>query len=153
MIFQMIERAEKEVSGIIDSFGLIKAVQMGLLDVLEKTETSFRFLTEITKENLQTIKPILELMTSKNKDFTVNHVGLVSGICPRFLIRDDKEAIIFLSHEEASSIDSKQENGIWTNRPAVFYTKSFFEELWHKSTNINKRILELEAKKLSDRAR
>jgi sugar-specific transcriptional regulator TrmB len=153
MIFQMIERAEREVLAIIDSLGLIQAVQMGLLDVLEKTETSFRFLTEITKENLQTIKPILELMTSKNKDFTVNHVGLVSGICPRFLIRDDKEAIIFLSHEEASSTDSKQENGIWTNRPAVFYTKSFFEELWHKSTNINKRILELEAKKLSDRAR
>lgn len=150
MIFQMIERAEREVLAIIDSLGLIQAVQMGLLDILEKTETSFRFLTEITKENLQMIKPILEKMTTKNKDFTVNHVGLVSGICPRFIIRDDKEAIIFLSHEEASSTDSKHENGIWTNRTAVFYTKSFFEELWHKSTNINKRILELEAENLSE---
>lgn len=153
MIFQMIERAEREVLGILDSLGLSQAVQMGLLDVLEKTETSFRFLTEITKENVQMIKPILERMTTKNKDFTVNHVGLVSGICPRFIIRDDKETIIFLSHEDASSTDRKHENGIWTNRPAVFYTKSFFEELWHKSTNINKRILELEAKKLSERKR
>ncbi len=145
MIFQMIERAEREVLGIIDSSGLTQAVQMGLLNVLEKTETRFRFLTEITKENLQMIKPILERMTTKNKDFTVNHVELVSGICPRFIIRDEEEAIIFLSHEEASSMDRKHEDGIWTNRPAVFYTKSFFEELWHKSTNINKRILELEA--------
>jgi sugar-specific transcriptional regulator TrmB len=153
MIFQMIERAEREVLGILDSLGLMQAVQMGLLDVLEKTETSFRFLTEITKENLQMIKPILEMMTSKNKVFTVNHVGLVSGICPRFIIRDDKEAIIFLSHEDASSTDRKHENGIWTNMPAVFYTKAFFEELWHKSTKINKRILELEAEKLSERTR
>jgi len=153
MIFQMIERAEREVLGILDSLGLTQAVQMGLLDVLEKTETSFRFLTEITKENVQMIKPILERMTTKNKEFTVNHVRLVSGICPRFIIRDDKETIIFLSHEGVSSTDRKHENGIWTNRPAVFYTKSFFEELWQKSTNINKRILELKAEKLSERTR
>jgi sugar-specific transcriptional regulator TrmB len=149
MIFQMIERADREVLGIIDSLGLTQAVQMGLLNILEKTQARFRFLTEITKENLQMIKPILENMTTKNANFTVNHVGLVSGICPRFIIRDDKEALVFLSHEDPSSIDRKHEDGIWTNSPAVFYTKSFFEELWHKSTNINKRILELKAEKLS----
>ena len=83
-------------------------------------------------------------MTTKNANFTVNHVGLVSGIFPRFIIRDDEEALILLSHEDPSSIDRKHEDGIWTNKPGVFYTKSFFEELWHKSTNIDKRILELE---------
>lgn len=145
MVFQMFERAEKEVLGIIDSLGLIQAVQLGLLNVLEKTQARFRFLTEITKENLQTVKPVLEMMTTKNANFTVNHVGLVSGICPRFIIRDDEEALILLSHEDQSSIDRKHEDGIWTNKPAVFYTTSFFEELWHKSTNIDKRIHELEA--------
>ncbi len=151
MIFQMIERAEREVLGIIDYLGLTQAVQMGLLDILEKTVTRFRFLTEIKQENLQMTKPILEKITAKNANFEVNHVRLVSGICPRFIIRDDKEAIIFLSHKEASSTDSKHENGIWTNRPTVFYAKSFFEELWHKSTNINKRFLELEAEELTKR--
>lgn len=151
MIFQMIERAEREVSGIIDCLGLTQAVQMGLLNVLERTETRFRFLTEITKENLQMTKPILEKVIAKNENFSVNHVRLVSGICPRFIIRDEREAIIFFSHKEASLMDSKDENGIWTDRPAVFYTKSFFEELWHKSTNINKRFLELEAEELTKR--
>jgi sugar-specific transcriptional regulator TrmB len=151
-IFQMIERAEKEVLIIIDSLGLIQAVQMGLLNVLEKTETRFRFLTEITKENLQTIKLILERLSTKIETFKVNHVELISGICPRFIVRDDEEAIIFLLPEEASSMDRKYENGIWTNRPAVFYTKSFFEELWHKSININKKIRELETEKLHETA-
>jgi sugar-specific transcriptional regulator TrmB len=145
MVFQMFERAEKEVLGIIDSSGLTQAVQFGLLNVLEKTQARFRFLTEITKENLRTIKPVIERMTTKNANFTVNHVGLVSGICPRFIIRDDEEALILLSHEDPFSMDRKHEDGIWTNKPAVFYTQSFFEELWHKSINIDKRILELEA--------
>ncbi len=145
MIFQMFERAEKEVLVIIDSLGLTQTVQMGLLNVLEKTQARFRFLTEITKENLQTIKPVLERMTTKNANFTVNHVGLVLGICPRFIIRDNEEALILLSHEGPSSTDMKHEDGIWTNKPAIFYTQSFFEELWHKSTKIDKRILELEA--------
>jgi hypothetical protein len=148
MISQMFERAEKEVLGIIDSLGLTQAVQMGLLNILGKTQARFRFLTEITKENLQTIKPILERMTTTNANFAVNHVGLVSGICPRFIIRDNKEALILLSHEDPSSIDRKHEDGIWTNKPAIFYAKSFFEELWHKSIAINKRILELETEKL-----
>ena len=151
MIFQMIERAEREVLGIIDDLGLTQAVQMGLLNVLERTETRFRFLTEITKENLQMIKPILEKVIAKNENFSVNHVQLFSGICPRFLIRDEREAIIFFSHKEASLMDRKDENGIWTDKPAVFYAKSFFEELWHKSTNINERFLELEAEELTRR--
>jgi hypothetical protein len=47
--------------------------------------------------------------------------------------------------------DREDENGIWTDKPAVFYAKSFFEELWHKSTNINERFLELEAEELTRR--
>lgn len=151
IIFQMIERAEREVLGIIDCLGITQAVQMGLLNILKKPETRFRFLTEITKENFQTMKPILKRVTTKNANFTINHVELVSGICPRFIIRDDEECIILLSPKEASLMNSKHESGIWTNRPAVFYTQSFFEELWRKSTNINKRILELEGEKLSKR--
>jgi len=95
------------------------------------------------------MKPVLERMITKNANFTFNHVGLVSGIYPRFIIRDDEEALVLLSHKDSSSKDGKHEDGIWTNSSAVFYTKSFFEELWHKSTNINKRILELKAEKLS----
>lgn len=68
-------------------------------------------------------------------------MNLVSGISPHFIIRDNEEAIIFLSSEEESSMDGKHETGIWTDKPTVFYSKSFFEELWHKSTNINKKIL------------
>jgi sugar-specific transcriptional regulator TrmB len=145
MIFQMFERAEKEVLGIIDSLGLTQAFQLGLFNILENTQARFRFLTEITKENLQTIKPVLEKMPIKNANFTINHVELVSGICPRFIIIDNEEALILLSHEDPSSLDRKHEDGIWTNNPAVFYTTSFFEELWHKSTNIDKKILEIEA--------
>jgi sugar-specific transcriptional regulator TrmB len=147
MIFQMIESAKKEVLWVIDSLGLIQAVQMGLLYVLETTETRIKFLTPITTENLQTIKPVIKKLTTNN-NLTVNHVDIVSGTCPRFIIRDNEEAIIFLLSQEKSSPD-KSENGIWTNTPAVFYTQSFFEELWHRSMNANKKILELETEKNS----
>ncbi len=147
MLFQIIERSESEVLAVTDVLGLIHTVQRGLLDVLEKNKTRFRFLTTITKENLQKIKPVLERLTTCNANLTVNHVDLVSGICPRFIIKDDEEAIIFLSSEEESSVYSKHETGIWTDKSAVFYAKSFFEELWHKSINVNKKFLELEAEK------
>ena len=146
MFFQIIERAESEVLAVTEVLELIQTVQMGLFDVVEKTKTRFRFLTTITKENLQMIKPVLERLTTINSNFAINHVDLISGISPHFIIRDNEEAIIFLSPEEESSKDSQHETGIWTDKPAVFYSKSFFEELWHKSTNINKRILELETK-------
>ena len=93
------------------------------------------------------IKPVIERLTTNNSNFTINHVDLVSGICPRFIIKDDEEAIIFLSPEEESSVDSKHETGIWTDKSAVFYAKSFFEELWHKSIDVNKKFLELEVGK------
>jgi len=147
MLFQIIERAENEVLAVTDVLGLIQTIRRGLLDVVENNKTRFRFLTTITKENVQKIKPVLERLTTSNANFTVNHVDLVSGICPRFIIKDDEEAIIFLLSKEESSVDSKHETGIWMDKSAVFYAKSFFEELWHKSIDVNKKFLELEAEK------
>jgi sugar-specific transcriptional regulator TrmB len=144
IFFQIIERAENEVLVVTEVLELIQIFNMGLLDVLERTKIRPRFLTTITKENLQKIKPVLERLTTQNSNFAINHVDLVSGISPCFIIRDNEEAIIFLSPKEESSKDSKHETGIWTDNPVVFYIKSFFEELWHKSTNINKTILKLE---------
>jgi hypothetical protein len=63
------------------------------------------------------------------------------------LIKDDAETILFLLPDETSDTDKKHQNGIWTNTPLVFYTKSFFEELWIKSVDFNKRINELEIEK------
>jgi len=145
-IFQMIERAEKEVLAVTNMFGLFQAIQIGLVDVLEKSKTRFRLLTNINKENISKIRPLLERLATKNSNLIINHVEFISGICPHFIMRDNEEAIIFLLPEKRPSIDSKHETGIWTNRPTVFYTKTFFEELWHKSININKRFIELESK-------
>jgi sugar-specific transcriptional regulator TrmB len=144
MFFQIIEKAKIEVLAVTEALGLIQTVRMGLFDVLEKNKTKFRFLTTITKDNLRKIKPILERLTTINSNFTVNHVDWVSGIFPHFIIRDNDEAIIFLAPEKESLMDKKNETGIWTDKPAVFYVKSFFETLWQKSTNIKKRILEIE---------
>jgi sugar-specific transcriptional regulator TrmB len=145
MIFQMIERAEKEILIIFDSFGLPLAVQMGLINLLEKTGIRIRFLTSITKNNLQNSKIILQNLMNLNKKILVRHVSLISRVCPRFLIKDDTEAFLFLLPEEKLNTDKKDEKGIWTTTPLVFYTKSFFEELWNKSIDINKRIRKLES--------
>jgi len=144
MTFQMIEKAEKELLIIFDDLGLIQAVKMGLLDPLKKTGTRIRFLTTITKENLQNVKTILQDLMTLNSKFFAHHVNLISRNCPRFIIKDDSEAILFLLDEETLETDQQKENGIWTNAPLVFYTKSFFEELWHKSIDAKKMILELE---------
>jgi sugar-specific transcriptional regulator TrmB len=144
MTFQMIEKAEKELLIIFDDLGLIQAVKMGLLDPLKKTGTRIRFLTTITKENLQNVKTILQDLMTLNSKFFARHVSLISRNCPRFIIKDDSEAILFLLDEETLETDQQKENGIWTNAPLVFYTKSFFEELWHKSIDAKKMILELE---------
>ena len=146
MTFQMIEKAEKELLIIFDDLGLIQAVKMGLLDPLKKTGTRIRFLTTITKENLQNVKTLLQDLMTINSKFFAHHVSLIARNCPRFIIKDDSEAILFLLDEETLETDQKKENGIWTNAPLVFYTKSFFEELWHKSIDAKTMIRELETK-------
>lgn len=53
------------------------------------------------------------------------------------MVRDDEEAIFFITPKEDISITSREDVAIWTNsRAFVYMLKTFFEELWRNAKDL-----------------
>jgi hypothetical protein len=147
----MIKEAKKELVSIVSVYGLMRADHYGIFDdVLNhplKKEIKFRFLTQLTKDNLKTVKNILEKIGS-DLDFKGRDPERNSTITPRMVIRDNEEILLFISDEkEASSIRNIQAT-LCTNCQSIiksFY--SVYQELWNQSLTIKDRITEIESGK------
>jgi len=148
-VLQMIEEAEKEVLAVTTSLGVIRADQAGIIDAMKKRNIHFRILVRVSEENLEIVKRIAKDALPKHPNIEGRHVNLVSGVCPRFVIMDDEEAIFSITLKENSSMLSRDETSLWTNSKgfAVIYAKAFFEELWRSSANIVNKIDDMETKK------
>ena len=148
-VLQMIEKAGKEVLAVTTSLGVIRADQAGIIDAMKKRNIHFRILVEVSEENLEIVNRIVKDVLAKHPNIEGRHVNIISGVCPRFVIMDDDEAIFTITLKENSSIVSRDETSLWTNSKgfAVIYAKAFFEELWRSSTNIGNKINDMETKK------
>jgi len=148
-ILQMIEEAEKEVLAVTTSLGVIRADQAGIIDAMKKRHIHFRILVQVSKENLETVKKIAKEVFSKYPNIEGRHVNLPSSICPRFIVKDEEEAIFSITLKEDSTILSDEEVSLWTNSRgfAIIYAKAFFEEMWKSSTVLNSKIDEIETGK------
>jgi hypothetical protein len=126
----------------MDLAGLLEAAIVG---AIEKQNTYSRILAPITKRNLFIVKRIVEEASIKNINLEWRHVNLASKLFPRFVIRDEEEVLYFISPKEDSSIDSKEDTGLWTNcRAFVYAQKAFFEELWDGGMSGVERIRQIE---------
>ena len=146
-ILQMIEDADHEILAITNSFGIVQANQAGIIDAIIKRKIRFRILTQVTKENMGLIKHISNIVGA-NSNILGRNVNLVSNICPRFIIKDEDEGIFFTTLREAPAMFNREETALWTNSKGflVIYAKAFFEELWNSSTDLSKKLREIDEK-------
>ena len=64
------------------------------------------------------------------------------------MIKDEEEAIFFITPTEDSSAVSREDTGLWTDCKAfVSALKAFFDGLWSEATDVEKRIEEIETGK------
>ena len=149
---QMIEDTKSQLSIISTVPGLVSADQFGLLEAAfnhaAKTKTKFRFLTEVSKENLKAAKMLLEKMPKRIANVEGRTPELDFKLISRMLIRDDVEAAFFVGQEVNKTAKDNDEVCLWTNSNSIVNSfKAVFEDLWHNSANFESRVAEIETGK------
>jgi sugar-specific transcriptional regulator TrmB len=150
---QMIGETRKQLSTVMTVQGLGNAYQFGLFDVgfvhPLKSQITFRFLTELTSRNINTMKKLLQLITDAKFNFEGRTPELGLNLFPQMTIRDREEAIFFITTRANAPTARQDEVCLWTNcKSLVGAFSAVFEDLWRNSTDVKKKIGEIETGKL-----
>jgi CBS domain-containing protein/sugar-specific transcriptional regulator TrmB len=152
-ISQMVNQSKKEILSLTTSLGLIQEDIVGVQDTIvetarKKREVQFKILTNILKENLNTIKSIVKTLPARNANAEWRHIDLGSKSYPRFVIKDEEETILYMISKDELSASLQEDTGLWiTSKMFVSTLKASFMEIWHNAINVNDRISELETGK------
>ena len=148
---QMIQETKKELSFITSVSNLIRADQFGLIDTAKKCmkeQVKFRFVTELDKNEINSIKKLLNNSRKKTFQFEGRVPDLGQKIKNRIIIKDGREAMFFIDSLEELTNGVKESTCLWTNSKTLVQAfTSLFEELWKTSTDINEKIMEIETGK------
>jgi sugar-specific transcriptional regulator TrmB len=150
-ILQMIQETRNHLSAVSTVSGLLRADQFGLFEAILsnplKSKIEFRFLTELSRENLNSAKTLLKKIPKTRFDFKGRNPELGLQLSPRMVIRDEEEILFFTTPKDASML-GRNDLCLWTNCKALVQSFSaVFEDLWRNSTDIEKKIGEIETGK------
>ena len=151
-IQQMMQETKNHISTITTVPSLVQADQLGFFDTgfshPLKSKIQFRFLTQLSNQNLMAIKAFLTEAANADLNIKGKNPELSLRLFPQMLIRDEKEAIFFITPRTDSSMVEKNDVCLWTNcKSLVQAFSAIFEELWRNSTDIQKKIIEIETGK------
>lgn len=97
-----------------------------------------RILLPITKENVEIVKPLLQLGVEVKHTF---------DSYPRLILADKESAFIGIASSTVEELIKGRDFGIWTNHlPTVEEAKRNFEQKWNTAMDAGERISELEIK-------
>ena len=128
-----------------DGFGLLDAAFSHPLG----SKIQFRFLTELSRTNVEAMKKLLEKQPKicLNLNGKVPDIGL--KLCPRMIIRDEEESVFFLDPTRDALMNENDDLCLWTNsKSLVSAFLTMFEDLWRNSSDIEKKIVQIETGEL-----
>lgn len=152
-IFELIRDTKNHLSIISTVQSLLRADQSGLFDAFMKhplrAKIQFRFITELSEENVSSMKSILRKVPPTGLNIGVRTPDLGLRLSPRMIVRDNEEVMLFINSEKVNvSSNSGEENCLLTNCKAIVQSyANVFADLWENSTEIEKKILEVETGK------
>ena len=153
-IQQMIQETKNQILTITTIPTLIQTDQRDILDFsynpYSNAKISFRFLAELTRQNVHSIKAFMRENESNKFNFEGRNPDLGVTLFPQMLIKDEEEAVFFVKPRTEISVIEKDDVCLWTDCKTL--VKAFtviFEDLWRNSTNIKEKITEIETGKLS----
>ena len=121
----------------------VKDVQLIASHTFRK-KAKFRFITNVDRRNLNEAKEITDKMDLNGPYFEIRHLALHPDAFPRFALGDER-AIVFYFDTLDSKLILDPEKLFWTNNLAFIRSmKLLFNEMWCRSTDIRKRIAEIE---------
>jgi sugar-specific transcriptional regulator TrmB len=141
-IQQMIQETKRQLSTVTTVSGLIRADQYGLLDAAFnhplKSKVQFRFLTELSEMNTDTMSGLLEKAPKAGFNLKGRNPELGLKLSPRMVIRDNEELLYFITSP------NEDDSCLWTTcKELVSSFVAVFDELWCNSTDIEKTICDI----------
>jgi predicted transcriptional regulator len=83
-------------------------------------------------------------ISSEKSKVEARHLNFSSRYFPRFLIKDEEEAILYASSGDESSILNIEDEGLWINdKMFISVLKAFFNQMWQIGVDANLRVDEL----------
>ncbi len=150
-VSQMITETQRTLSATITVEGLASAYKLGILDEISehprKADIAFRYLTDLSINNLPLMKSMLKSTSTLGLNIKGRNPDVGLEIFSQMVIKDQDEALFFLS-----SINDLQPRiddvCLWTNCKTLVHSfLVVFEDLWNNSSDIQRRILEVETGK------
>jgi sugar-specific transcriptional regulator TrmB len=153
-IKQMINEMKNQLSIISTVSGLVRADQFGLLDAGFKhplrSKIQFRLLTHLSEQNLRAMKALLKETPKAGLRFEIRNPNLGLRLFPRMVLRDEEEVVFFVNPTVGGYLPEQDDVCLWTNcKSLVDSFLVLFEELWRNSTEIERKIFEIETGKPS----
>jgi len=112
-----------------------------------RSDLQYRFLTELSKQNLEAAKAFLKGIPKTKFNFQAKNPDIGLSPFPGIVIKDDEEILFFISKTRADKLE-RDYLCLSTNcKSLVQAFTAIFDELWRNSTSINEKIIEIETGK------
>lgn len=147
-ISKIFKDTKHQLSVAITVPSLMLADRFGVFDVLLnnplRSQIQYRFLAELSKEDLNFIKALVERMPKSGFNFKARNPDFNLKLFPRMITRDHEEILFFTSMPRVDKV-GKDEVCLWTNSKSLVQAlNAVFEDLWRSSTDLQDKITEIE---------
>lgn len=149
-MINMIEESKNEVLFLTSSLGLIQEDIAGVFDAAvepsKQRNVQFQIITDISNENLKIVKRIDQNIMEEKLGIKLKHMSMNSKFFPRFLIKDEEEAILYAPFGNEASVLNLEDEGLWINdKMFISILKAFFFQMWQIGIEASRRIDELKS--------
>jgi sugar-specific transcriptional regulator TrmB/CBS domain-containing protein len=149
-MLSMIEESNHEVTILTTSLGLIQEDIAGVFDAAigasQDRNIQLQIITEVSPENYKTVERIDRTIAEEKLTMKVHHVGMTSKFFPRFLIKDEEEAMLYAPFGNEASVLNLEDEGLWINdKMFISVLKAFFVQMWQSGIDASRRIEELKS--------
>jgi sugar-specific transcriptional regulator TrmB len=147
-MLNMIEEAKSEVIVLTTALGLIQEDIAGIFDAAvepsQNRGVQVQILTEVSPENLKVVERLDRSIAEDELNIKLHHVAMSSKFFPRFLIKDEEEAILYAPFGNEASVLNLEDEGLWINdKMFISVLKAFFMQMWQSGVDVSRRIDEL----------
>ena len=147
-MINMIEESKTQVIILTTALGFIQEDIAGIFDAAvapsKEHNVQFQIITDVAPENVKAVEKIGRDISEEKLNFKLRHVNMNSRFFPRFLIKDEEEAILYAPFGKEASVLNLEDEGLWINdKMFISVLKAFFVQMWQSSVDISRRIDEI----------
>ena len=149
-MLSMIEESNHEVTILTTALGLIQEDIAGVFDAAisasQDRSIKLKVITDISPESYKTAERIDNTVAEEKINMKIRHVGMTSKFFPRFLIKDEEEAMLYAPFGNEASVLNLEDEGLWINdKMFISVLKAFFVQMWNSGVDAYRRIDELKS--------